>query len=220
MSDEPSWPLWIAALVGGATLLAGWLAVVSWIGADTTALGGMLVALVVVVGLAVRPLIVDVASGLVLRSTRAVEVGDVIRCGPVQGTVRERLATVLRIEQVDGTWANLAYRHVFDHPLENLSRSRQRRVRIEVPVPTGADVDQVEAAVRDALQADERILDKPAPLVRVGAIVDDAARLEAIVWVHGDPDDVAGRLTLLARAAAADPSPAAAGPAAVPAQSE
>lgn len=204
MNQEPTWALWIAAFVGGATLLAGWLAVLAWIGVDTTALGWMLVALVLAVGLALRPLLTDVASGIVLRTSGAVAVGDVVRCGQVEGVVRDHLATFLRIEQADGTWVALAHRHAFRSPLVNLSRSGRRRVKLVFTLPAAADLESTEQAILGVLADDERVLDAPAPDVCLTVLDDDQIRLEATAWVSGDPRKVEGRLTLATQRALGD----------------
>jgi small conductance mechanosensitive channel len=155
----------IASMARYAVLILTLLLVVQQFGVQTTSLIAVLGAAGLAIGLALQGTLSNVASGVMLLVLRPFRVGQFVEIGGKQGTVREiGLFTTLMVTR-DNVYVSLPNSEVFGATIINYTRERLRRVTFLVPVDWNNDVEKVETVMRQALAANDLVLEEPAPSV-------------------------------------------------------
>ena len=157
----------LLGILWGAILTFGALAALAVLRVDVTALGYAVVALVFTVGLALRPLVADVAHGVALRASHDLERGEQVEVAGESGVVvAVRLAEVV-IERSDGARVTVPARIVRRGPIRNFSRTGRRRFEVQRLLPAKADIATMRTRLLGILTAEEQVLEEPAPEVHV-----------------------------------------------------
>jgi len=135
----------------------------------------------VIIGFALKDTLSNFASGLLLLVYRPFSAGEMIEVEGSQGVVRELTIVNTQIVTNDGVRVFLPNSRVWGAKITNYSLSERRRFELTIKV---RDIDAEDAirTIQSALAGDERILDEPAPSVRVTAMVDNAATLAIQAW--------------------------------------
>ena len=109
---------------------------------------GLLALVLVVAGFSV---IRDYLAGVILRTEGAVEVGDVVRVGDVEGKVARFRARAVELDMAHGDRVVLPYRAVGQAAIVRRSRQRSAvRHSFVVAVPPGTPADTARHAIRRA----------------------------------------------------------------------
>ncbi len=169
--------LWVIALIIVANAL----------GINTSSL----VALVSVVGLAlslsVQNILSNLFSGLTLLITKPFAAGDFVEVGGKTGLVKTVGLFYTQLDTLDNVAVSIPNSDVTAAAVNNYSREELRRVDRTFTTSYENTTEEVKAAIADAIAKDERILQDPAPFVRLidykGSTVEYVVR----VWCKG-PD--------------------------------
>ena len=169
--------LWVIALIIVANAL----------GINTSSL----VALVSVVGLAlslsVQNILSNLFSGLTLLITKPFAAGDFVEVGGKTGLVKTVGLFYTQLDTLDNIAVSIPNSDVTAASVLNYSREELRRVDRTFTTSYENTTEEVKAAIADAIAKDERILQDPAPFVRLldykGSTVEYVVR----VWCKG-PD--------------------------------
>ncbi|MFU8819356.1 MAG: mechanosensitive ion channel family protein, partial [Desulfurivibrio sp.] len=131
-------------------------------------------------------------SGFILIMDRSVKPGDVITVGDKYGWVEELRARYIVVRNRDGVDTLIPNETLITTQVINWSYG-DRNVRIKVPVQISYDDDPEQAMelMRTAASSSPRILDDPAPTVRLLEFADSGILLELRVWI-GDPEQGSG----------------------------
>ena len=169
--------LWVIALIIVANAL----------GINTSSL----VALVSVVGLAlslsVQNILSNLFSGLTLLVTKPFAAGDFVEVAGKNGLVKTVGLFYTQLDTLDNVAVSIPNSDVTASAVNNYSREELRRVDRTFTTSYECTTDEVKAAIADAIAKDPRILQDPAPFVRLldykGSTVEYVVR----VWCKG-PD--------------------------------
>ena len=149
--------LWVIALIIVANAL----------GINTSSL----VALVSVVGLAlslsVQNILSNLFSGLTLLITKPFAAGDFVEVGGKTGLVKTVGLFYTQLDTLDNIAVSIPNSDVTAAAVNNYSREELRRVDRTFTTSYECTTDEVKAAIADAISKDERILQDPAPFVRL-----------------------------------------------------
>lgn len=167
--------LWIIALIIVANAL----------GINTSSL----VALVSVVGLAlslsVQNILSNLFSGLTLLVTKPFAAGDFVEVAGKSGLVKTVGLFYTQLDTLDNVAVSIPNSDVTASAVNNYSREELRRVDRTFTTSYECTTDEVKAAIADAIAMDARILNDPAPFVRLldykGSTVEYVVR----VWCKG-----------------------------------
>lgn len=118
------------------------------------------------VGLAMKGSLSNVASGAMLLSLRPFTVGDNIEAAGIDGRVKEVGLFHTTIVAAEGNTITVQNDAVWNRPITNRSDRPTRRFTHRWTLRADSDADAAHALILDVLQADERVLDDPAPIVR------------------------------------------------------
>lgn len=139
-----------------------------------------------ILGFGLRDTLSNFAAGLLLLIYRPFRAGEIIEVEGAHGTVEELTIVNMQMTTSDGVRVIMPNSKVWGSKIVNYSLSKRRRLELTLKVPD-TDVERAIATIKGALDADDRILKKPAPLVRVTSVEDNAATLS--IWAWTDPED-------------------------------
>lgn len=152
-------------------------------GVNPTAVFAVLGTIGLTIGLALRNTLSNIASGVLLLLLRPFSPGDLIESGAILGKVREINLFTTLLDTPDGVVVEVTNGVLWGPPIRNHSRRAHRRVEIPVTIPGDAEIEELQAHVRNALAGDGRLCSGSLPtLVRGGDAGTEGAGVVS-VWV-------------------------------------
>jgi small conductance mechanosensitive channel len=143
----------------------------------------ILLLIAVVVLLALRPLITNLSSGLLLQLRGALEAGDlVLTTGEVLGVVQEITTRTTVIDTSDGRRVHVPNSQVLNDVIVNYTSSGQRRSSFEVMVRYDENLQLTLSTMRLALTQVDAIHTDPRPEVQVVRVLGQLVVIRALVW--------------------------------------
>lgn len=158
------------------------IAVLQLFGIQTTSLVAVLGAAGLAVGLALQGTLSNFASGVMLLIFRPFKVGDFIEAAGVSGAVCEVgiFSTVLK--SGDNIRITIPNSQVFGSTISNYNGFETRRIDMIVGISYDDDIGVAISTVSRLLEADDRVLTDPAPLVAVSNLGDSSVDLVVRPW--------------------------------------
>ena len=129
------------------------------------------------VGLALKDSLSNVASGVMLVTLKPFRVGDVVQIGGSSGTVEMVRIFQTQLRGADNQTIVLPNNLITTAPIVNLTPDTRRRIELVIGISYEDDIDVARKVIMDIMQADKRILEKPAADVVVYELADIAVRL-------------------------------------------
>ena len=161
-----------------ATSLFGYAGVVVAIALAMSALGigleriaWVASALSVGIGFGLQAVVQNFVSGLILLAERPVKVGDWVSLGGVEGDIRRINVRATEIQMGDRSTVIVPNSEFITKIVRNVTLADPiGLVQIKLPVPLGTDPQQVRELLLAAFDANEDVLDTPAPSVLLDGI--------------------------------------------------
>lgn len=173
----------IASLARYAILAFTGIAVLERFGVQTTSLVALIGAAGLAIGLALQGTLSNLAAGVMLLLFRPFKVGDGVQIGGLTGVVREMTLFTVELVTPDNTQIMVPNSQVWGSPITNFTFHPIRRVDLVFGVAYNTDLRAAEAAVREVLAADPRVLSEPAATIQVVGLGDFAINLGVNLWV-------------------------------------
>lgn len=160
------------------------LAVLSQFGIQTASLIAVLGAAGLAIGLALQGTLSNVAAGVMLLLFRPFKVGDYVEAGGHAGTIKAISLFVTEMATPDNVQILIPNGAVWGSSVMNYSFHPQRRVDFLIGIGYGDDIGRAMTAVRAVIDADNRALNDPEPMVVVGELGDSSVNLIVRVWCN------------------------------------
>ena len=145
-----------------------------------------LVALISIAGLAlslsVQNILANLFSGLTLLISKPFKAGDYVEAGGKAGIVKTIGLFYTQLNTLDNVVVNIPNSDVTGCIINNYSREPLRRVDRVFSASYDNSTEEVKAAVMDAIARDGRILQDPAPFVRLSEYRDSCIEYTVRVW--------------------------------------
>lgn len=167
-------------------------------GIETTSLIAVLGAAGLAIGLALQGTLSTVASGIMLLTLRPIEVGDRVEVGGTVAIVDEIGLMVTKMHTPDNVFVAMPNSQIWGKEIRNHSRNPLRRVDMVFGIGYGDDMTKAMEIIRRTLDADDRVLEEPEPLVAVGELADSSVNILARPWVKSS-DFLSAKLALTQR---------------------
>lgn len=169
-------------------LTLAFLLALNAVGIDLTTLTVFGGALGVGIGFGLQRIASNFISGFILVLDRSIKPGDVITVGDKFGWVQELRARYIVVRNRDGVETLIPNESLVTSEVINWSYT-DRHVRVHIPVQISYkdDPEQAMALMREAAKASDRVVDEPAPSVRLLEFADNGILLELRVWID-DPE--------------------------------
>ena len=174
----------LSSLFKAALLTVYVIILLSMLGVDTTSLVAIFTALSLAISLAVQGTVSNVASGIMLISSKPFEEGDFVEIGGTSGTVETITISFTKLNTPDNKVVVIPNSTVTAENITNYSTKDVRRLDLTIPVAYGSDVERVKAVVLGVIETHENILREPAPFVRLSEHGESALEFVVRVWVR------------------------------------
>lgn len=161
----------------------GLLVVVQSAGIDLTTLNVLAGALGLGIGFGLQTIVANFIAGLIIMFERPIKIGDRIVVGDTEGdvvSIGARSTTVLDNDGIAIIVPNISF--ITENVVNWKYSGNEIRFKIPVSVAYGTDAKQVEEALLAVAEADEDVLKRPAPGVRLVEFGDNGVHFELRVW--------------------------------------
>ncbi len=156
--------------------------VLTQFGVQTTSIIAALGGLALGIGLALQGTLSNVAAGVMILIQRPFRVGEAVNAGTVTGTVQAIGLFTTEILQYDGLYVMVPNNELWNKPIVNFSRMPTRRFELLIGISYSDDIELARKELLALADADERVLDEPAPVVFVAALADSSVNIGLRVW--------------------------------------
>ncbi len=166
----------------------GWIVIVCAVlvyslGVDLTAMLGGLAIGGFVVGFALKDTLGNLAAGVMLLFYRPFNLGDTVTISGETGDVMSLGMALTTLKIADGRIVTLPNGNVLGSAITNHTRMDQRRADVVVGISYDDDIDTAIKAILEALGQDPRVLQDPAPSVRITSLGASSVDLQVRPWV-------------------------------------
>jgi small conductance mechanosensitive channel len=167
-----------------AVLVFTLVAVLNRFGVETTSLIAVLGAAGLAIGLALQGTLSNVAAGVMLLFFRPFKIGDTIKLGGDVYTVDALGFFVCKAHQPDGPTAFLPNSGIWGQNIVNLSATHNdiRRIDESYGIAYNDDIDAALAVLQQIAADEPRVLERPAPLIKVEKLADSSVNILFHVW--------------------------------------
>lgn len=156
-------------------LLTALLLVLGRLGFDTSTLGPVALLLVIVLSV----VIFFIAPFL---PTLPFIIGNMVEIGGVFGTVKAITPIFTRVQTFDGKTVFIPNAMVWAKNIINYHTTPTRRIELQLRVQTDHSLADARTVLTDIMSSDERVLDDPAPLVRINNARAEGIDMVGLCW--------------------------------------
>ena len=172
----------ISSIVKTVLLLFVVVASLNQLGVDTTSLIALIGAAGLAIGLSLQSTLQNLAAGVMLIIFRPFKDGDFIDAGGVLGTVEkiQIFNTVMRTG--DNREMIVPNGLIFGGTITNFSAKATRRVDMVFGIGYDDDIRKAKEVIKSILDADDRVLKDPEPLIAVAELADSSVNFNVRPW--------------------------------------
>jgi len=165
-------------------IMIGLLLGVGFMGIDLSSLAFIVGALGVGIGFGLQNLVNNFVSGLILIFEAPIQVGDTVEVGDLMGRVVQIGIRTSRVRTYGGSEVIVPNGELVSNQVVNWTLSdRRRRLELSVGVAYGSDPEEVTQILRSVVDAEEDVLEDPAPIILFDAFGDSALNFRVLAWI-------------------------------------
>ena len=179
---DPTLNKFLCGLISAILKILLLISVASMVGIATTSFIAIIGAAGLAVGLALQGSLANFAGGVLILIFKPFKVGDVIDAQGYLGSVREISILYTIIDTFDNRRIIIPNGQLANSSLTNMSVYETRRCDMSFGIGYNDDIDKAKAVCKRLIEADERALKDPEPLVVVGALGESSVDLTVRVW--------------------------------------
>jgi len=165
-------------------LIAVLLAAVDSLGVNVTSLLAILGAAGLAVGLALKDSLSNFAAGVMIIIFRPFNIGDFISAGGASGVVDEIGIFSTLMHTGDNQRIIVPNSAILGSNITNASALPTRRIDLVIGIGYDDNIGQARDIIMTILNAEDRILEDPAPAVAVSELGDSSVNLNVRPWVN------------------------------------
>jgi len=154
------------------------------LGVNTASIVAMIGAASLAIGLALKDMLTNIASGLLLLFLHPFKAGDYIECGSIKGKIAGIGLFNTIFETVDGLYVSAPNGSLWGAPITNFSRNEKRRLDITVGIGYSSDTDKAMDILRNLIRNDHRFLKDCSYDVFVSELADSSVNINMRAWVN------------------------------------
>lgn len=158
------------------------IAVLGLFGIPTASLIAVMGAAGLAVGLALQGTLSSFGAGVMLLVFRPFRVGDFVEVAGAAGAVREIAIFTTTLNTPDNVRITIPNSAIFGDTIKNYTANDTRRNDLVIGISYGDDIAKAIQTITSVLQADERVLEDPAPVIAVNELGDSSVNLVVRPW--------------------------------------
>lgn len=177
----------LGKLMRGVLLVLAVLAALPIVGIDITVLSVFGGALGVGLGLGLQKIAANYVAGFTLLLDQSIRIGDMVTVGTQHGEITQIATRYTVIKSLDGSETIIPNESLITAAVVNHSLSTpDNQVAIPVQVAYDTDLRQVESILLEVARQHPRVIDLPAPKVRLAGFGESGIDMTLVVWIR-DP---------------------------------
>ena len=162
------------------------ITVAAIIGIPMTSMVTILSSCALAIGLALQDSLSNIAGGFIITAFKPFVVGDYIKFGSYEGTVKSINIFYTKITTADNKMIIIPNGNVSSDALTDYNAYGTRRVDIDITAAYSEDPDKVKKALLDAAAYNKNVLVEPAPVAVLTSFDDSAVAYQLRVWCKTD----------------------------------
>lgn len=165
------------------TVLAiGFIVSLPILGIDVGPVLALIGAAGLVVGLALQGTLSNFASGVLILIYRPYDINDAVKAGDVTGVVSSMNLLCTTIKTFDNQLITIPNNSIWNNSITNITGSHERRVDMVFGISYADDFAKAQGVLRDILQQHPKVLETPAPVIRVHELADSSVNIICRPW--------------------------------------
>jgi len=157
------------------------------LGVPTASLGFIFGAVSLAVGFALKDTLQNFAGGIVILVLKPYRLGDFIEAKGFSGTVRDIQMFNTILTTGDNRRIIIPNGQLSTSAMINYSSEDNRRLEVSIGIGYDDDIERARQVMQSIIDADERTLKNPEPIIKVGELADSSVNFIVRVWVaRGD----------------------------------
>ena len=158
------------------------IAALDRLGVDTTSVLAVFAAAGLAVGLALKDSLSNFSAGVMLILFKPFKVGDFVEAGGTSGIVEDIGIFNTLMRTPDNREVTVPNSHIYGGIITNVTARDTRRIDLVVGIGYDDNIKKAKQLVMELMQADERILEDPAPSVVVLELGESSVDLAIRPW--------------------------------------
>ena len=179
---EPTLKGFLINLIKGGLYIVVILTAANVLGVPMTSIITLVASAGVAVTLAVQGALSNLVGGLILLILKPIRVGEYVKIGDHEGTVKAIGAFYTDLLTFDGRHISLPNGSLTNTPIINFTREGTRRLDVTFSVSYDADIDLVYRTLADMMNRNPALLPEPAPAVLLNEYAESSLRFVVRVW--------------------------------------
>lgn len=189
MPLTPNLRVAFSKLSRGLFIVLAILVALPLVGIDITVLSVFGGALGVGLGLGLQKIAANYVSGFTLLLDQSIRIGDMVQVDKHYGEVKEIATRYTVLRSLDGSESIIPNETMITNPVINKSLTdKDNQILLPVQVAYGSDLGRVRDLLLEIADGNDRVLETPAPQVRLQSFGENGINLELVVWIR-DPEE-------------------------------
>lgn len=160
------------------------ISVASMVGIATTSFVAILGAAGLAVGLALQGSMANFAGGVIILIFKPFKVGDLIDAQGYLGTVNGINIFTTVLKTPDNKTVVIPNGILSNGSMVNLSTEGIRRVDLVFGIGYNDDIKKTKQVLKNIVEANEKILKEPEPIIAVGELADSSVNFKVLIWCN------------------------------------
>jgi len=137
-----------------------------------------------IIGFAMQDALSNFASGMLILLYRPFDVGDTVEAGNVRGKVRSMSLVNTSIMTFDNQSLIVPNNMIWGNVIKNVTAQKTRRVDLVFGISYGDDIEKAEGVFRDIVDAHDKVLESPEPMIRLNELAESSVNFIVRPWVR------------------------------------
>jgi small conductance mechanosensitive channel len=173
----------IASVTNVVLLLIVVIAAIGSLGINTTSMVALVGAAAIAVGVALQDSLKNFAAGVMLIVFRPFGTGDEIEAAGITGIVEEITTFNTILRTLDNREIIVPNGAIYQDNIINYSARSTRRIDMVFGIGYDDDIRKAREIIQGMLEADERVLKEPEPVIAVSELADSSVNFAVRPWV-------------------------------------
>ncbi len=172
-----------SSLVYYALLIFVVIAALGQVGIQTASFVAIVGAAGLAIGLAMQGSLSNFAAGVLIIIFKPFKIGDFVEMAGVAGVIENIMIFTTEMKTGDNKKVIVPNSSVLGGVITNYSANDTRRIDLVMGIGYNDDIDKAKRVLEEIINADERILKDPAPLIAVSELADSSVNFAVRPWV-------------------------------------
>lgn len=174
----------LASILNVVLLVVVVIAALEQLGVNTTSLVAVFAAAGLAVGLALKDSLSNFSAGVMLIIFKPFKVGNFVEAAGIAGVVEVIRIFNTQLRTGDNREIIVPNAQIYGGIITNFSAREQRRVDLVIGIGYEDDIRAAKQLLEGIMQADERVLKEPAPVILVSELGESSIDLAVRPWVN------------------------------------